>query len=108
MKISAADIKKSTIQQCEDWLEEISLAVVQVENRIFTVPADEKMAAESYLYRLKTLRYAINTRFGKLNRRLNEKTKINHLILEELKSEVGMEMFKMCEQKAREKARTAS
>lgn len=105
MKISAADIKQSTIQQCEDWLEEISLAVVQVETRIFTVPADEKMAAESYLYRLKTLRYAINTRFGKLNRRLNEKTKINHLILEELKIAVGLDIFKECERKAREKCK---
>lgn len=105
MKISAADIKKSTIGQCEDWLEEISLTVVAVESRIFRISGEEKAIAESYLSHLKTIRYAINTRFGNLHRKQNEKNKINHLILEELKAAVGMDIYKECEKRARGKAR---
>lgn len=103
MKLTAAQIQSASISQCEDWLEEIALNIVAVEGRIYATTAEARESAEKYLARIKTLRYAIGTRYGKLNRRAGEKLRLKNLMLDELRELVGAKAYAECKRLAEEK-----
>ncbi|WNN42817.1 hypothetical protein [Winslowiella toletana] len=100
MKLTAAQIQSATLSQCEDWLEEIALNIVVLDGRIYSTAGEERAGAERYLSKLKTLRYAIGTRYGKLNRRAGEKLRMKNLLLDELRDLVGSAAYADCKRKA--------
>lgn len=103
MRISAAKIKLLTISECEDLLEDIALRVVSIEDKIHSVGGEEQQAAIKYLERLKTIRYAVNTRYGRLNRKAGDKLRLKNLILDELRQLVGHKVYAECKQRAEQK-----
>ena len=103
MKLTAAQIQSATISQCEDWLEEIALNMVVLDGRIYSTAGEERAGAERYLSRLKTLRYAIGTRYGKLNRRAGEKLRLKNILLDELRTLVGANAYAECKRLAEAK-----
>ena len=103
MKLTAAQIQSANISQCEDWLEEIALNIVAVENRIYATAEETREPAEKFLKRLKTLRYAVGTRYGILNRRAGEKLRLKNLMLDELRELVGAKAYAECKRLAEEK-----
>ena len=103
MKITAAQIKTANIVQCEEWLEEIALNILSVDGRIAATSGEDRIAAENYLRRIKIIRYAIGTRYGKLNRRAGEKARLKNLMLDELQAVVGIKIYSECKSRALEK-----
>lgn len=102
MKISAAKLQVASIEQCEEWLDEIAMTILQVSGMVNLLNGDKREQAEGYLCRLKTMRYSVNYRLGKLNRKKNKRGELNHYIIAEMKSIIGRDAFNECVKKARE------
>ncbi len=89
--------------ECEELLEDIALRIVSVESRVNDTSGEEQQAAVKYLERLKTIRYAVNTRYGRLNRKAGEKLRLKNLILDELRELVGHKAYAECKARAEQK-----